>query len=118
MNTLFYAERNSIASQIISEGASFLQKNSFNQLPHEWIDRYNPHIKKAFQKGLQEKYEQEEIEHFEYNLQNKVLPPSLARVEQIAVARMKEEKARREKQFLERRTLEYLRWRRGEKIKR
>merc|ERR1712146_700307 len=113
----FYAERKSIASRIISTGASFLQRNQFNQLPTEWIAQYNPH-QKVLLKDLKEKYIEEEHETFQYNLKNKVLPPSLARVEQIAVARMKQEKARRERQFLERKTLEYLRWRRGEKIKR
>jgi len=94
-----------------------LQKNEFNKIPTEWITDFNPHLKN-FTKDLQEKYEEDEKEAFQYNLKNKVLPPSLARVEQIAVARMKQEKERREKQFLERKTLEYLRWRRGEKIKR
>jgi len=117
MNCLFYAERKSIASQIISNGASFLQRNEFKKLPTEWIADFNPHLKNLI-RDLKEKYEEEEKETFQYNLKNKVLPASLARVEQIAVARMKQEKARREKQFLERKTLEYLRWRRGEKIKR
>merc|ERR1712146_220620 len=88
----FYAERKSIASQIISTGASFLQRNQFNQLPTEWIAQYNPH-QKVLLKDLKEKYIEEEHETFQYNLKNKVLPPSLARVEQIAVARMKQEKA-------------------------